>query len=212
MTWQHLQQLRSAARARIQERLAAARPQGGRGAVVQGSNITLYGGRPGAAAPEPAPWTLVINVTIDYEFHGRDSEGAFFSSGSYPRERAVLVPRPQFVPLLRTYALEGSQFNYNESEDENTWMERRVRVKFDTLVFPVATTNPNYQLGRDAFEGGYYRMPVRIRVDHVSWVSQREKVYDSKWLVVDRNGTVYEPRPTENNIPFELKIAEVQLL
>lgn len=212
MTWQHLQQLRETARVRIQERLAAARPVGGRGTAVQGNSITLFGGQGPMPPPEPAPWTLVINITIDYEFHGRNSEGNYFSSGSYPRQRAALVPRPQFVPLLHTHSMEGSQFFHNEPGEDNTWLERRVRVKFDTLVFPVETTNPNYRWGKDAFEGGYYRMPVKVRVDQVSWVNQTKQVYASKWLELKRNGAVYEPRPKENNRLFELEIAEVQLI
>lgn len=211
MTWQHLQQLRAAARSRIEERLAAGRPVGGRGASVQGNSITLYGGQGGAPPPEPDAWTLVINVTTEYEFNGSRSSSEGPNRGSYPWARAALVPNPQFVPLLHIYATEQTQFFYQNSEESDSWLERRVKVRFDTLVFPVRTTNPNYQPGRDSFEGGYYRMPVKIRVDHVTWEDQEMTIHDSKWLVLDRNGTDYEPRPSKNNIIFELRIGEVQL-
>lgn len=210
MTWQHLQQLRATAQAALRQQVGQAQPQGGNGAIVQGSSIALLADRTGPARRQPARWTLVIFATIDYEHSGVDSSGdRHFDTGHFPRDAAAIASRFALpFPPQMSYALEKSQF-FETTPDEQTgaWIRRSSTVKFEAMAVPGQWLMPD----GFSYEQCYYRIPVEITVGHrLVTMGKYPEITSTRKLRLGRSGAEYTPKTDKTNEFYELTILEIR--
>lgn len=205
MTWDQLQQLRSAAQGRIQQRMEKVQPRSGKGAIVSGGSIALQAERRNSNQEEQ-PWNLAIYATVDYTWDILDGVGDRYSSnGHYEPEQVAYFSHPPYAQKLQ-YAsinLEGTQFFNNASEADGSYSRRSSKIFLEALAFPLDRYEP--------YEDGRFRVPVEITLGHVvTTLGKSPDVVKKKRLRIGSKGASYSPTPLQMNEFYELRVLEVR--
>ena len=210
MTWDQLQQLRSAAQGRIQQRMEKVQPRSGKGAIVSGGSIALQADRRDYKQEEQ-PWNLAIYATIHVWGENRDEDGSvvfYRDRHEGPEVAAHFLHPPVAQMLYHSSICMGSARFYHiiwpQGSGAYSW--RKAKITFEALAFSGDQIEP--------YEDGTFRFPVEITVGYISdesyELNKPVKPVKTKTLRIGRNGVSYTFEPPQQNVFYRPQIMEAR--
>lgn len=157
MTWEHLQQLRAAATAEIERRIAALQPHGGHGVTVDGDTIALKTSEDAQAEPSIS-YAIWQQSNIDYRinFDGQ------LQTGTHSWGEEIVV---QVYPSVLWYWRPTTVWQHiqlaNISGDNGFSLVRKGRVRFSMkpFYFPVKLLLEQQDEAGNVYSSSWLEMP-----------------------------------------------------
>lgn len=218
MTWDHLQQLRAAARGRIQQGLAELQPQGGNGVVVSGNAISVQGGG-GGLPVRRVSWSTYVYATLTQRIYSD-----WYEIGGPHERQDKPVPVALFVaseePMwVQSIPGEAMDINVGPEPGLEYWdYKSEFEIRFEALSYPSYSDNGRRLNGEAAYEQRFFRFPVRLEVEtfYTLFIEDgpwgEEIVPNKQTVLVGASGATVKVTPTTRVWPHRLRITQAKRL